>query len=68
MSALPAVKNAIVKVHQGVHIGKHHLGGVHLTVISTPVNGVLELSEYAGNRVYLLASDVDVITRPAGAA
>lgn len=68
MSGLPLVKSAIVRVHPGVTVGRHHLGGMHLTVVTVLDGGVLELSEYAGNSVYLRVSDIDVVSRPAGAA
>jgi hypothetical protein len=62
------VKTAIVRVHLGVTVGHHDLGGMHLTVVDVLDGGVLELSEYAGNCVFLRASDVDVVSRPAGVA
>ncbi len=53
----------IVRVHPGIRIGGRNAAGIHLTVVSVPAPGRLELSEWSGDRVHLAAADVDVVTR-----
>jgi H2-forming N5,N10-methylenetetrahydromethanopterin dehydrogenase-like enzyme len=64
MNDHPAHTHDIVRVHDGVTIAGRNASGIHLTVIATddPAPGVLHLSEWTGNDVYLRAADVDVIT------
>lgn len=68
----------VVRVHPGVTIAGHDLSGVHLTVVAdhtSPVTqrialelddhaGRLEVTQYTGGaHLFLLPSDVDVVTR-----
>lgn len=68
----------VVRVHPGVTIAGHHLGGMHLTVAATYTGttqtgielhpGELAATEWTGcPPVVLLATDVDVLTPHGGA-
>lgn len=78
MNDHPAHHRDIVQVHPGVKVGNRDLSGVHLTVVAdhtSPATGAhayelddhagqLELTQYTGGaHIFLLPSDVDVITR-----
>jgi hypothetical protein len=75
MNDHPAHPGDIVLVHPGVKVGDHDLSGVHLTVYATHegrYTAAYELDDHAGQlelthttggaHIFLLPSDVDVIT------
>lgn len=65
MNDHPAHARDIVRVHPGITVAGRNASGLHLTVIAPddPAPGVLHLSEWTGNDVYLTATSVDVVTR-----
>lgn len=63
MNDHPAHRGDIVRVHPGIIIDGHNLGGMHLTVQTERV-GELIATEWTGGPLKIVPrADVDVITR-----
>lgn len=65
MNDHPAHRGDIIRVHAGVVIDGHNLGGMHLTVEAEGFGGLTATEWTGGTPVIVRRSDVDVIT-PAG--